>query len=146
MITIAIGADHRGFLHKTLILEQMNELANDITWSDVGAFVQERSDYPLFATKVCHEILQKRAQLGVLLCGTGVGMSIAANRYRGIYAALAWNEEVAQLSRAHDCANVLVLPADFISGHLAVNMIRVWLATTPLLDEHHDRVEQIDRL
>lgn len=145
MITIAIGSDHRGFFHKTLILAQINEVSDGIRWSDVGAFVKERSDYPLFAAKVCHDILQKRAQLGVLLCGTGVGMAIAANRYRGIYAALAWNEEVAQLSRAHDWANVLVLPADFVSVDLAVSMIRVWLATTPLFDEHHDRVEQIDR-
>ena len=147
MITIAIGTDHRGFKLKQYLIKQLISVADDtIEWIDVGAFTPDRSDYPLFAQAVCQAVLNNEASLGILLCGSGVGMSIAANRHQGIYAALAWNETVAQLSRAHDCANILILPADFITESQATAMLQVWLSTMPLIDEHADRLSLIDRL
>jgi len=141
---IAIGADHRGFEIKEIIQETITLQTDHVEWIDMGAFNAESSDYPLFAQAVCEEILQGRAELGVLLCGTGVGMAIAANRYKKIYAALAWNREVARLSREHDFANILVLPADYMSGEYAVACVRAWLQAEPLKDRHERRVEMID--
>jgi|SRR5579872_175134 len=146
MITIVIGTDHHGFAHKEYIKQQLTALDAPVAWYDVGARTDERSDYPLFASQVAHAVLHGKAEFGVLLCGTGVGMAIAANRYKGIYAALAWNEEIARLSREHDQANVLVLPADYISLPQAVAMIRAWLMATPLSDEHKIRATMIDKL
>jgi ribose 5-phosphate isomerase B len=117
-----------------------------INWVDLGAYNAESSDYPVFAQAVCEQILDGRAQAGVLLCGTGVGMAIAANRYKKIYAALAWNTEVARLSKEHDFANILVLPADFLSGNDAVACVRAWLHAQSLQDRHKIRIEMIDRL
>lgn len=143
---IAIGADHRGFEIKEIIKESMTLQTDDVIWVDVGAFNTESSDYPVFAQAVCEEILNGWVDRGVLLCGTGVGIAIAANRYKKIYAALAWNREVARLSREHDFANVLVLPADYMSGEYAVACVRAWLQAEPLEDRHMRRVEMIDRL
>lgn len=143
---IAIGADHRGFEIKEIIKESMTLQTDDVTWVDVGAFNTESSDYPVFAQAVCEEILNGWVDRGVLLCGTGVGIAMAANRYKKIYAALAWNREVARLSREHDFANVLVLPADYMSGEYAVACVRAWLQAEPLEDRHMRRVEMIDRL
>jgi len=94
---------------------------------DVGTFSQERTHYPLFAKKVCNDVLEGKVPVGVLLCGSGVGKSIAANRHKKIYAALCWNLEVVRQAKAHDKANILVLPADFISEQLAYDMITAWL-------------------
>jgi len=99
---IAIGADHNGFAAKKYIQQQLP----DIDWLDVGTFNEERTDYPIFAKKVSKAILNGEAQEGVLLCGTGVGMAIAANRFPGIYAGLAWNEEIARLSKEDDNVNI----------------------------------------
>lgn len=143
---IAIGADHRGFEIKEIIKDSMTLQSDDVIWVDVGAFNTESSDYPVFAQAVCEEILNGWVDRGVLLCGTGVGIAMAANRYKKIYAALAWNREVARLSREHDFANVLVLPADYMSGEYAVACVRAWLQAEPLEDRHMARVEMIDRL
>ena len=115
-----------------------------ISWIDVGAFNEERSDYPLFAQLVCKEIVQGNAKFGVLVCGTGVGMAIAANRFRGIYAALAWNEHVARLSKEDDNANVLVLPSDFVSPEESIAMIRAWLSAKFQAGRYQQRLAMID--
>lgn len=146
MTTIAIASDHRGFNHKRYILDHIISDNDMATWVDFGAFNADRSDYPLFAHAVCRAILEHRVDLGVLLCGSGVGMSIAANRFKGIYAALAWNEEVARISREHDCANILVLPADYISLPESIMIIRAWLMAMPLIDRHKDRLSLIDSM
>jgi ribose 5-phosphate isomerase B len=140
MKPIVIGADHRGFEHKEYIKQQMN----DITFLDIGAHNAERSDYPVFSRAACEAISAGTVQLGVLLCGNGVGMTIAANRYRGIYAALAWNDVVAMDSRMHDNANILVLPSDFVSPQYCVIMIRAWLSATFLGGRYQERVAMID--
>lgn len=140
-MNIAIGADHRGFLHKELVKKSVT----DVTWIDAGAFDDERSDYPIFAHKVVQHMLDGTADYGVLICSTGVGMAMAANRYNGIYAALVWNEEVAQQSKSHDNANVLVIPSDYVSQDIAVSMIRAWLKTEFLGGRYAMRVDMIDK-
>lgn len=122
---ISIGADHRGYELKRAIIEHFRQYQ----FLDVGTFSLERTDYPLFAKKVCADILAGNASLGILICGSGIGMSIAANRYKKIYAALCWAPEVAHYAKKHDGANVLVLPADFVDTELALNIISSWLET-----------------
>lgn len=137
---IAIGADHRGFELKEFIKSQFDQ----ITFKDVGSYDKERSDYPEFTLKVCLEVLQSTAELGILICGTGVGMSIAANRFSGIYAGIAWNEEIAKLNREHDNVNILILPADFIDNQYAIKIINSWLDAKFLGGRHKERLEMID--
>ena len=122
---ISIGADHRGYDLKQALVEHFS----DYQFLDAGTFSSERTDYPLFAKKVCANILEGSAQAGILICGSGVGMSIAANRHKKIYAALCWTPEIAYYAKKHDGANVLVLPADFIDNDLVVKIVSTWLET-----------------
>lgn len=142
---IAIGTDHRGYAMKQFLKEQLVLEESRITWLDMGAFNAERSDYPAFATNVCRSILAGESACGILLCGTGVGMSIAANRFKGIRAALAWNEEVARQSKEDDNANILVLPADYITNETALAMVTAWVAARFKGGRYAERVAQIDQ-
>jgi len=139
---ISIGADHRGFEHKDFIIKNLN--VDEIRWNDVGCFTQERCDYPEFAYLVVQSVLVEKADLGILLCGSGIGMVIAANRFKGIYAGLVWNEEVARLARRDDNVNVLVLPANFISLEKSLVIIAAWLKTEFLGKQYQKRLEMID--
>jgi ribose 5-phosphate isomerase B len=140
---IAIGADHRGFKHK----EYIRSMMQDYMWLDVGAYDEERSDYPLFAQRVCEAMRGAHdVDFGILICATGVGMAVAANRYAKIYAALAWNIEVAVLSRQHDASNILVLPSDYVLEQEAVVMIQAWLATAVSGERYQERIAMIDEL
>jgi ribose 5-phosphate isomerase B len=142
---IVIGADHRGFHIKLLLKESLQKVdGKSIEWLDAGCFTAERCDYPEFAKKAVAEIKNGDADLGVLICGSGIGMAIAANRFPGIYAGLAWNETTAHLAREHDGANVLVLPADFISSHDALAMVTAWLKAKFLGGRYQKRLEMID--
>lgn len=141
---IAIGSDHRGFELKKLIIEKYNK--DEIKWTDVGTGDTQRTDYPVYTLPVCLEILQGTADAGILICGSGVGMSIAANRFSNIYAALVWNEEVARLSKEHDNANILILPADFISNEQAFSMIHAWLNAQFKGDRYKTRLDMIDMI
>lgn len=141
---IVIGTDHHGFKQKEYIKKELSIPGETISWIDVGCFSLESCDYPPFAKKVAQTIQSGKADRGILLCGSGVGISIAANRFAGIYAALAWNEEVARLSRQHDKANVLVLPADFVSNDVSVAMIKAWLGAVFLGNKYQKRIDIID--
>lgn len=138
---IAIGADHRGFLHKEFIKKDMP----DIEWIDVGTHSQERTDYPIFSDKVIDLMGMNTVKCAVLLCGTGGGMAIAANRHKNIYAVVAWNAEVARRCKQEDNANLLVLPCDFISCDDAVSIIREWLAQEFRGGRYAERIAMIDR-
>ena len=137
---ISIGADHRGVALKKLIIDHFRQHE----FLDVGTFSTERTDYPIYAKKVCADVLAGNAQQGILICGSGVGMSIAANRHKKIYAALCWNTEVARCARAHDKANLLILPADFVKEVEAMSMVDTWLATTFLGDRYEQRLKMVD--
>ena len=146
-MNLIIGADHRGFHLKQIIQETLTKHeAEPIEWLDAGCFSAERCDYPPIAEKVAKAVAAKEADAGVLLCGSGVGVSIAANRFPGIYAALVWNELTARLSKEHDNANILVLPSDFISQHEAISMIHAWLGATFLEGRYHKRLVMIDEM
>lgn len=136
---IAIGADHRGFLQKQYIIKHVSS----IEWIDVGTDNEERTDYPLFADKVVQKITNGDAQYGILLCGTGGGMAIAANRYEKIYAVVAWNTEIAIRCKQEDNANILVLPSDYVSDVQAVEMITQWLAQEFKGGRYAERIEMI---
>ncbi len=139
---IVIGTDHRGFAHKQYILQHMTKY----NWLDIGAFDAQRSDFPVFVEKACSSILSGQTQLGVLLCGSGVGMSIMTNRFAHIYAALVWNEQVAAKSKEHNNANIIILPADYISEQQSIPIIQAWLDATALNDRYKKRIAMIDNL
>ncbi len=120
---ISIGSDHRGVELKSKIISNFK----DIEWLDVGAYDLTKSDYPIYAKKVVQNIIDNNSELGILICGSGVGMSIAANRFKHIYAALCWNPQVASAARCDDMANILVLPADYISLEYAFEVVNAWL-------------------
>lgn len=143
---LAIGADHRGFAIKEYIKKHITEQSDDIVWLDVGAFNDERSDYPVFAKAVAQALVDGEVEGGVLLCGSGAGVAMGANRFKGIYAALVWNDDLAREAKEHDHANVLALPADYISGEQAVSMIRTWLGAQELNGRYQERVDMLDTL
>ncbi len=143
---IAIGADHRGYEYKQCIKQEIKEIKQPIEWIDVGAFDTHRSDYPIFARDVCQVMLRGDAQLGILICGSGIGMAVTANRFKKIYAGVVWNEKIAQLSREHDNTNVLVIPSDFVSCDLAIAMVRSWLDAEFRGGRYQERIDMIDAI
>lgn len=139
---IAIGADHHGVTLKSHLI---NVNTMSVEWIDCGCS-QSLCDYPLQAVAVVDYIRSHTCVFGVLLCGTGVGMAIAANRFKGIYAALAWTPEIARLSRQHDNANILVIPADYVSLLQATSIVEAWMSASFEGGRHLRRIDQIDAL
>ncbi|MBA3751783.1 RpiB/LacA/LacB family sugar-phosphate isomerase [Candidatus Dependentiae bacterium] len=139
---IAIGSDHRGFQLKSYLLNE--NLSCE--WLDCGTFSSERTDYPLFVLPVISALHAGTVDGGILICGTGVGMAIAANRHKGIYAGLVWNEEIARLAKEDDNINVLVLPADYMSDQTAVACISSWISAVFKKGRYQERLSLIDSL
>lgn len=139
---IPIGADHAGFAMKEELKKVLERLGYEPV--DLGARSDQASDYPEFAHAVAQQVSSGAAQKGVLLCGSGIGMDIVANRYPGVRAALAWQPAIAELSRRHNDSNVLVLPSRFMSQGDAADALRKWLETDFEGGRHQRRVEQID--
>lgn len=144
MLKIAIGSDHRGYLHKAVIQQSVSLDTKRIEWLDVGCFSDERTDYPLFAYYVVQAIRTKKSDVGILLCGSGSGMAIAANRFDTIYAAVVWDTLTAARAKEEDNANVLSLPADYITPEQAVAMVIVWLNAQFLKGRYQNRIDMID--
>jgi ribose 5-phosphate isomerase B len=140
--TIPIGSDHAGFQLKERLKEELRRLGYGV--EDVGTDSDSSVDYPDFAHVVASRVEEGKAARGVLLCGTGLGMSYAANRHRGVRAAVAWSPEVARLAREHNDANVLVLPARFLNEDDGVAILRTWLETPFEGGRHHRRVTKIE--
>jgi ribose 5-phosphate isomerase B len=134
--TIPIGADHAGYHLKERLKAELRTLGYDAL--DVGTSSEESVDYPDFAHRVASQVEDGAARRGVLLCGTGLGMSYAANRHHGVRAAVAWTPEIARLAREHNDANVLVLPARYLSDEQGLEILRTWL-TTPFQGGRHSR-------
>jgi ribose 5-phosphate isomerase B len=144
---IAIGADHQGFTHKEQIKRAIDYIdGQEVLWLDVGAYDRTRSDYPVFARRACEEMKAGKVECAVLLCATGAGMAIAANRYSGIYAALVWNKELAYLSKEHDNANVLVLPSAYIDYDTMIEAVVAWLSTKFKGGRYQERIDMIDAI
>jgi ribose 5-phosphate isomerase B len=140
---IPIGSDHAGYQLKERLVEELKALGYEPL--DLGTHSSESTDYPDYAHKVASEVEQRQAERGVLLCGTGLGMSYAANRHRGVRAAVAWSPEIAKLAREHNDANVLILPSRFVSEDQGVEILKTWLDTRFAGGRHSRRVEKIDQ-
>jgi len=140
---IPIGSDHAGFQLKERLVEELRSLGYQPL--DLGTHSSESTDYPDFAHSVASRVEQRDASRGVLLCGSGLGMSYAANRHPGVRAAVAWTPEVAKLSREHNDANVLILPARFVSEAEGIEILKTWLDTGFAGGRHTRRIEKIDR-
>jgi ribose 5-phosphate isomerase B len=140
---IPIGSDHAGFPLKERLVAELRALGYEPL--DLGTDSAESVDYPDYAHKVAARVENQEARRGVLLCGTGLGMSYAANRHAGVRAAVAWSPDVARLSREHNDANVLILPARFVSEPEGVEILRTWLETEFAGGRHSRRVAKIDQ-
>lgn len=137
---IAIGCDHGGIALKTVVVSVIEELGHTVV--DQGCFSRESVDYPDFAAKVCEVIEAGDCERGILICGTGIGMSMAANRRPAIRAALVQEEFSARMSREHNDANVLCLGARVLGPGLAEDLVRVWLTTAFAGGRHQLRVDK----
>jgi ribose 5-phosphate isomerase B len=141
---IYIGADHAGFALKQRLVRALKQLGYDPV--DVGPTKLDPSDdYPDFAKPVAEAVSEGKAARGVLTCGTGLGMSFAANRFPHVRAAVVWSPEVAELSRKHNDANILVLPSRFVSEDEGLAILKTWLDTPFEGGRHLRRVEKIDQ-
>jgi ribose 5-phosphate isomerase B len=139
---VPIASDHAGFEMKGKLVDTLRELGYEP--QDLGAHSPEASDYPDYAHPVARAVANGEAHRGVLLCGSGVGMDIVANRYPGVRALVAWNADMAELSRKHNDTNVLVLPSRFISNEESREILKRWLTTEFDGGRHVRRVEKID--
>jgi len=141
--TIPIAADHAGVEMKNRLVSELKKLG--YAPDDIGSKDPEKpDDYPDYAHPLAKEVSEGKAARGILLCGSGVGMDIVANRYPGVRAALAWEPEIGALSRKHNNSNVLVLPARFMSDDEAVETMKTWLDTKFEGGRHERRVNKID--
>jgi ribose 5-phosphate isomerase B len=138
---IAVGADHAGFELKNQIKEALAK--QGIIVHDEGTNSGESVDYPDYARLVAHDVAEKRAELGILVCGSGIGMAISANKVPGIRAANASSEYEAQMSREHNNANVLTLGARILDREQALAIVQKWLSTPFAGGRHERRVEKI---
>ena len=140
---ILIASDHAGFELKEQLERALDERGFDV--HDLGTDGPVSTDYADFAHPLAERVSSGEVKRGVLLCGTGLGMSYAANRHPGVRAAVAWNPEVARLARSHNDSNVLVLPARFLSAEQGIAILDAWLKTPFEGGRHSRRVDKIDR-
>ncbi len=142
---IYIGADHRGFNFKERIIGLLNKQGHQVV--DCGTYDSEKScDYPQVAYKVATQVARNKNSRGMLLCMSGIGQAIAANKIRGAYAALCHNALSARLSREHNNANILVLGARFVKSQEVPRIIKVWLTTEFEGGRHQRRLNQIKKI
>jgi ribose 5-phosphate isomerase B len=141
---IALAADHAGYEEKEKIKRTLDELG--VEYVDMGTASTDSVDYPDYARKVGEAVSDGAFEQGLLVCGSGTGMAIAANKIRGVRAAVAWNEDIARLAREHNDANVLALPARFMSDEEAAKVLKAWFAADFEGGRHAKRVEKITEL
>jgi ribose 5-phosphate isomerase B len=139
---IAIGCDHAAFQLKEIIKTYLTEKGYEI--NDFGCYSEERADYPDFAHPVANAVENKEVDFGLLLCGSGNGINMTANKHKGIRSALCWNAEIATLARQHNDANILTLPARYISEEEAKKAVDVFYTTAFEGGRHSDRVKKIN--
>ena len=141
MEKIAIGADHAGFEYKESLKRWLTE--NGYVLKDFGTYSTDSADYPDFAHAVAAAIEKKEFELGLLICGSGNGIAITANKHQGVRAAICWNEELAALARQHNNANILCLPARYIAIDLAEKILDRFLHSSFEGGRHERRVGKI---
>lgn len=141
---IAIGSDHRGYAVKQKLIELLKQLGQDVV--DVGTNGTESCDYPDIAGIVGGQVSRHEVDRGILICGTGIGMSIVANKFPGVRAAPCHDDLSAEMSRRHNDLNVLCLSADMLGEKLIDRMVEIWLATEFEGGRHARRVEKIQQV
>jgi len=144
MPNIAIASDHRGYKLKEVILEYLREL--DLDYIDFGPDVKERVDYPEFASYVAQYVSRNLHSKGILICGTGNGMNIVANKYPNVYSVLCNDVKSARLGREHNDANILVIGADYVDEKTAKKIVKVWLTTKFAGGRYKRRIEMIKEI
>ncbi len=143
-IKIAIASDHAGVDYKKRLIEHLT--SHGYACVNLGTDTEESVDYPVYAERVCDKITHGECDLGILICGTGIGMSMAANRHRGIRAALCMNTESAVLTRQHNNANILCLGARMLSYEQAVEITDAFLGASFLGGRHQKRIDMLDNI
>lgn len=141
-LKVAVGADHGGFELKEKIVEYLK--SNDIEYQDFGCFSTESCDYPEFGKKVALAVAKGDFNRGILVCGSGIGMSVVANKVKGIQAALCWNTATATSARTHNNSNVLCLGQRQIEEKLGLEIVDIWLNTEFEGGRHQKRVDMIE--
>lgn len=140
-LPIVIGGDHAGFEYKGHVIKALQDAG--LTVEDKGTFSADSTDYPDYAHPVAEMVETGNAAAGILICGSGNGVCMTANKHQGIRAALCWNEELASLARLHNNANILCIPARFVSEETALKMVDVFLNTAFEGGRHQNRVSKI---
>ena len=140
-LPIAIGCDHAGFDCKEDLISILE--SKGLTYKDFGTFSTDSVDYPDFAHPVAHAVEKQEASFGILLCGSANGVAISANKHQGIRAAICWGEELAELARKHNDANIICIPARFVRDGDAEKMLDVFMNTTFEGGRHQTRVDKI---
>jgi ribose 5-phosphate isomerase B len=141
---IAIGTDHRGYAIRSKVIELVERLGHTV--EDVGTFSADAVDYPDIAAAVARKVSRGEVDRGILVCGTGMGMAIAANKFHGVRAAPCHDDLTAEMSRRHNDTNILCLSGDLLGGRLIDRMVELWLSTPFEGGRHARRVEKIREL
>ena len=141
---IALGCDHGGYKLKEEIKKYLDE--KKIPYKDFGTNNTDRTDYPIYAEKVAKSIQSKECDSGILICTTGLGMCMAANKFKGIRCAVCSDEALAKQAKEHSNVNVLALPGEYVSITRAVPIIRIWLASEFLKGRYAERIQMIDEI
>ena len=141
-MTISIGSDHAGFALKQEVIKHLQEKKHKAL--DKGCYSEERADYPDHGHAVANSVLNKECELGIVICGSGNGINMSVNKHKGIRGALCWNSEVAALSRQHNNANIMALPARFINKEEAFACVDAFISATFEGGRHQDRIEKIE--
>lgn len=141
---IAIGCDHGGYKLKEEIKKYLEE--KEIKYKDLGCMNEERVDYPNIAKKVAKAVQSKECEKGILICRSGIGMSMVANKFKGIRCAPCHNEYTAKYSKLHNNSNILAIGADDVSTNEAICILRMWLATEFEGGRHEERIKIIEEI
>ena len=136
-----------------IIAKELSELYNgklipkkEIEYKDFGTYNEDRVDYPIYAEEVAKSIQRKECDKGILICGTGFGVSITANKFKGIRCASCWNEDVAKLLKEHNNANIIALPGRFLTVSQAIVILRAWIASEFQGGRHTERLQMIETI
>ncbi len=138
---IAIGADHAGFQYKSILSVWLKENGYEV--KDLGTYSEESVDYPDFAHPVAEAVEKGEADFGILICGSANGVAITANKHQQIRAGISWNTEVAKLIRQHNNANIICIPARFVTSDVAIGMLQLFLETPFEGGRHQNRVNKM---
>lgn len=139
---IIVGCDHAGFKLKSIIIDYLKQ--NNYEVYDAGTYTDESCDYPIIAKQVANEIVNKNFDKGILICGSGIGMSIAANKVKGIRAAVVSDTCSAKMSRLHNDSNILCMGERIVGKELAKDITEIWLNTGFQGERHQKRIEMLD--